>query len=59
MPETINGYDIDLLARTLYDVRSMSPTECTDEQWSRHAEQFSGTHRMLLAEARRIAEEDD
>lgn len=55
----INGYSVDLLARALYDARKQIGGECTDEQWASHAEQFPVTHRLLLEEARRIAEEDE
>lgn len=57
--EVINGYDIDELARTLYDARAHRARPVTDEEWERHARQFPATHRMLLEDARQLAEEDD
>lgn len=55
MSEVINGYDIDILARSLFDSRRLWPQPSTDEEWAVHAERFPSTHRMLVEEARRIA----
>jgi len=56
--EVINGYDIDILARSLYDARTGS-APATDEVWARHAVLFPSTHRRLFEEARSIAHEED
>lgn len=58
-PEVINGYDIDLLARSLYDARKRIGGPVTDIQWKQHAQRFSLSHRLLIEEARGIAREDD
>lgn len=56
--EEINGYSIDLLARSLYDARKKIGGDVTDAQWRRHAQRFPASHRLLMEEARRIAVED-
>lgn len=50
---------IDNLAREVYQVRSQSAREMTDERWARIKQKFPGSVRVCRAEAVRIIEEDE
>lgn len=42
---------VDAVARTLFDHRSMRRTPCTDEEWDNHSQKFKTTHNMLIQDA--------
>ena len=43
--------DVDILAQTLYEVRSISPRSMTPERWHRIKEAFPTTVEVLYEEA--------
>jgi hypothetical protein len=56
--EVINGFDVDALARALFDARS-NRRPLTDEEWKRRkaSKVFVTTNQMLFEQARAEAEE--
>lgn len=57
MTEQETAYDeelVDNLAREMYQVRSLSAREMTDERWARIKQRFGSSVRVLREEAMRM-----
>lgn len=50
---------IDNLAREVYQARSRSPQEMTDERWARIKRTFPGSVRVCREEAERMIEDGE
>lgn len=52
--DTLEGYDsqLDLLAATLYNVRSQSSREMTPERWARIKRMFPSSARIVMKDAK-------